>query len=889
MKSVLKTILFLGLSALSVRSELPSNLVSANWIESKGGYINTGINQYGSSLSELDCVLEFTTLNYPKRRLMGFNGAGPKNYVGISPDNKFDLWNVSQMEAESNVKYHLHLTQDPVVAVLDIYSYNENPENEVLLEKMVCNANGINNSECQLFIIASNPNYHCYDVRLYNFKILLDGELKRDFSPVMDIESHKAGMYDSVSGETFYASNEGKLICDALDYSYGEGESKVCPDGDTLYLPSYADYSNLDTLTFPAGTVLSGTTGESLTVGTDALDMRVLFGDDMEAGERYPVTVSFPSGAATSFFIAKSANIPALFVNLDATSVEMINKSKANSASGAALKIAPDGTASPLLEVKKFAGRGNTSWTYSGDKKPYKINLAEKYNLIASKSPNKKFALLSLNLQDRKDRSCLKEFVAHELAESMDMSFVPGMEFVDLYVNGSYRGIYVIKERITIGSDRINIHEPKFLYEDETSTTRVVQQNGIKGVDGAEGDEGDEEPFKVSSWNVPAATETILSENDDEDPALKAGIQAYQYATGSQLQGGKDGGVIIEMNVCYSAYLYDEPSFFITRRGQIFNLKTSECGTKEQVQRIAIFVQEMEDALFSETGFNAKGKHYSKYIDVASMAKHVALDGFMANSDFCIISTYFYIDADPATGEYIGKLKAEPVWDYDFAQVNSSHIYVNSASRMCYVPHFFNKADFVKALYEIQNDENGFTKRIAELNGGELDDLAAKLMPTYKLNFLRWGSDSVFDSEVLRNSMRTREASWNSLWKPETQILGAWVDEAPAPQYSFFSFNASESADISVFNYGTAGEYQWYKLDEEDNSLKAIEGETEATIDPTYYGKGEYICAISGVNLEPQAGGQNVTLYTAPFVFGAPEPGMIGMLLAAAAFLLRRK
>ena len=45
----------------------------------------------------------------------------------------------------------------------------------------------------------------------------------------------------------------------------------------------------------------------------------------------------------------------------------------------------------------------------------------------------------------------------HALADAMGMNFNPGMEFVDLYINGSYRGFYLLKERVTVDSKRINI------------------------------------------------------------------------------------------------------------------------------------------------------------------------------------------------------------------------------------------------------------------------------------------------------------------------------------------------------------------------------------------------------------------------------------------------
>ncbi len=874
-RKIIGAVLFLACCALGARCELPSNLVQANWVETKGGYIKTGVTQSGATTVELDCLLEITSLNYSKRRLMGFDGAGPKNYFGVTTNNHFEIWNPTVLTAELGVKYRLHMTQNKTTTLLEVFS-----EGGELLDSVTGNAKGINSSECQIFTINSSSAYTCYGIRVYDFKVIIDGDVKRDLVPVYDVSQGKAGMYDIVSETAFYAYGSGQIVCDAFRFQYGSGDTKILCDEGCMYFPAHVSFSDLSELRLDAGTTLSGTVeGRSLAFGTDTLDMHEIFGE-MEPGVKYDLKIDYPSGFRTNFFIAKSANIAALYVTLDNHDIAYLNRSKKNEATGAALKIKPDGTSSGLLQVKKIAGRGNATWTYSGDKKPYKINLNEKYALIEGVAKSKKFALLSLNLQDRKDRSGLKEWIAHELADAMGMNFNPGMEFVDLYINGSYRGFYLLKERVTVDSKRININKPDFTFEDEESTTRIVQKNGIKGVGGASGDSDDIAPLNVSSWNIPSPTETVNIEDDSTDPALAAGIQSYQYATNSRVAGGGEGGFVIEMNVCYGVYCQDEHVFFITRRGQIYTMKEPEAATKEQVQRIAIFVQEYEDALFDPKGFNSKGRHYSEYIDVASMAKHLMLDGFLCNSDFCVLSTFFYIDADPASGEFIGKLIAEPVWDYDFSQISSSHLYTNNSSPAFLIPQFLKKADFVKALYEQQTAAPGFSTRLAELNSGETAQKGELLSAAHHLNYLRWGSDSLADVATIKSHMVSRRTSWNNIWNDNSKLFGAWVEERKTR-------SLSEALDVKT--YGTPISQQWYKKNSETGALEELEGETNSSIDPQTYGKGEYVCEVYGKNLESQAGGTYITLTTSPFAFGVPEPGLIATLLVSAAFLLRRK
>lgn len=874
-RKIIGAVLFLACCALGARCELPSNLVQANWVETKGGYIKTGVTQSGATTVELDCLLEITSLNYSKRRLMGFDGAGPKNYFGVTTNNHFEIWNPTVLTAELGVKYRLHMTQNKTTTLLEVFS-----EGGELLDSVTGNAKGINSSECQIFTINSSSAYTCYGIRVYDFKVIIDGDVKRDLVPVYDVSQGKTGMYDSVSETAFYAYGSGQIVCDAFRFQYGSGDTKILCDEGCMYFPAHVSFSDLSELRLDAGTTLSGTMeGRSLAFGTVPLDMHEIFGE-MEPGVKYDLKIDYPSGFRTNFFIARSENIAALYVTLDDHDIAYLNRSKKNEATGAALKIKPDGTSSGLLQVKKIAGRGNATWTYSGDKKPYKINLNEKYALIEGVAKSKKFALLSLNLQDRKDRSGLKEWIAHELADAMGMNFNPGMEFVDLYINGSYRGFYLLKERVTVDSKRININKPDFTFEDEESTTRIVQKNGIKGVGGASGDSDDIAPLNVSSWNIPSPTETVNIEDDSTDPALAAGIQSYQYATNSRVAGGGEGGFVIEMNVCYGVYCQDEHVFFITRRGQIYTMKEPEAATKEQVQRIAIFVQEYEDALFDPQGFNSKGRHYSEYINVSSMAKHLMLDGFLCNSDFCVLSTFFYIDADPVSGEFTGKLIAEPVWDYDFSQISSSHLYTNNSSPAFLIPQFLKKADFIKALYEQQTAAPGFSTRLAELNSGETAQKGELLSAAHQLNYLRWGSDSLADVATIKSHMVSRRTSWNNIWNDNSKLFGAWIEERKTR-------SLSEALDVKT--YGTPISQQWYKKNSETGALEELEGETNSSIDPQTYGKGEYVCEVYGKNLESQAGGTYITLTTSPFSFGVPEPGLIALLLSAAVIFFRTK
>ncbi len=105
--------------------------------------------------------------------------------------------------------------------------------------------------------------------------------------------------------------------------------------------------------------------------------------------------------------------------------------------------------------VMKISGRGNYTWTL--DKKPYKINLDKKKNLCGM-GEAKKWALVA----NHYDRSLLRNTTAMEIAQGFDnLAFTPDSVPVDVYLNGAYQGAYTLMERVNIGTNRVEIDELK--------------------------------------------------------------------------------------------------------------------------------------------------------------------------------------------------------------------------------------------------------------------------------------------------------------------------------------------------------------------------------------------------------------------------------------------
>ena len=77
--------------------------------------------------------------------------------------------------------------------------------------------------------------------------------------------------------------------------------------------------------------------------------------------------------------------------------------------------------------------RGNS--TSSGAKKPYNIKLSAKKDVLEM-GRAKKWCLLA----NMYDKTMLRNKLSYDFAAEIGMDFVSSSEFVELYLNGEYRG-----------------------------------------------------------------------------------------------------------------------------------------------------------------------------------------------------------------------------------------------------------------------------------------------------------------------------------------------------------------------------------------------------------------------------------------------------------------
>ena len=101
--------------------------------------------------------------------------------------------------------------------------------------------------------------------------------------------------------------------------------------------------------------------------------------------------------------------------------------------------------------------RGNASMLW--DKRSYTLRFDDKQRLCGlGEGKNRNWVLIANHC----DQSLLRNYISFWLQEQLDgIEFTPDCRLVDLYINGDYRGNYLLAEKVTVGEGRIDITQPE--------------------------------------------------------------------------------------------------------------------------------------------------------------------------------------------------------------------------------------------------------------------------------------------------------------------------------------------------------------------------------------------------------------------------------------------
>lgn len=316
-------------------------------------------------------------------------------------------------------------------------------------------------------------------------------------------------------------------------------------------------------------------------------------------------------------------NLPAIYlsssdpVNMGREWVE-ISEDKSNKATGTMLMQKPSGEVVHSGALTQIKGRGNTTWGLV--KKPYQIKLESKADLLETGDDGNKSKTWIL-LANYLDPAGIRNTLALDLGRALNMPSNIQGKSVDLFYDGEYRGMYMLTEKVEVGSGRVDVTD----LEDENGKANA----GI-----------DLEQLPIFNGTT-------------------ANGATYKYCAGMKSPADITGGYLLEMD--YEDRALEEICYFRTKRGMYVVVKSPEFASKEEMDYIATLYQEYEDAVFAGGVNPVTGKKYSDYVDARSTACYYLVNELSKARDCFKSSAYLHKKA----GE--DKLYMGPLWDYDMS------------------------------------------------------------------------------------------------------------------------------------------------------------------------------------------------------------------------------
>ena len=168
------------------------------------------------------------------------------------------------------------------------------------------------------------------------------------------------------------------------------------------------------------------------------------------------VVVSLADGTSETITVMQS-ELPSLYIALDGVTLDTVHQDKSVKYAGTAVTLTDTENEENDLHVTNatFKGRGNTSWAYY-QKKGYQIKFDKKTSVLGM-AKAKKWVLLA----NASDDSMMRNKLSFSLADQLGMTYAPDCAYVDLWINGEYRGTYLVCEKVELGTTRLNLNDPK--------------------------------------------------------------------------------------------------------------------------------------------------------------------------------------------------------------------------------------------------------------------------------------------------------------------------------------------------------------------------------------------------------------------------------------------
>jgi hypothetical protein len=166
-----------------------------------------------------------------------------------------------------------------------------------------------------------------------------------------------------------------------------------------------------------------------------------------------------------ALFDYKLSDFPAIVLNTQ-TGADVTSKTEYIGATLALIGAGDEEMEASTIEIR---GRGNYTWT-AHEKKSYKIKFPAKVAPLSLGEKNKTWVLLA----NVCDQSLLRNQIALAMIDEFDhIIYEPNATPVDVYLNGEYRGVYLLAEEITLDQAHVDLDDSHA--EDKLDTGYLIE------------------------------------------------------------------------------------------------------------------------------------------------------------------------------------------------------------------------------------------------------------------------------------------------------------------------------------------------------------------------------------------------------------------------------
>ena len=225
---------------------------------------------------------------------------------------------------------------------------------------------------------------------------------------------------------SFYVGSEEIAVWDAEDGNY------------YVFLPSYADMEQV---------MLSSPEDKRITLGDT-----VLSGSMNCSGfvPEEPYALAVNEKKVATLWFCQSANVATLYIDTATGGMKHIHNDKNYEENVSVALYTAEGKIHYSDEKSILKGRGNATWKY--DKRPYSLILPADGDLLGMGAASNWVLLANAH-----DETNLNNKLMLDLAAGTGLQWTPESRWVDLYLNGTYHGLYLLTEKVEVHENRLDI------------------------------------------------------------------------------------------------------------------------------------------------------------------------------------------------------------------------------------------------------------------------------------------------------------------------------------------------------------------------------------------------------------------------------------------------